>query len=215
VGSLPFTVTGDFNGDGHLDLAAAIDDQSSYNSDSSEVAVLLGNGDGTFEPQITDALGARAQDLVAGDFNGDGFTDLAVANSGNTVSVLSGSRDGTFQPPVRYTVGWDPRSLVAGDFNGDGRIDLATANASPGGVSVLLGNGDGTFRPAMEHAVGQSPDALVAGDFNGDGRIDLAVADGGDSNNLIPGGVSVLLGRGDGTFQTGGVYAVGKAWDPW
>ena len=85
--------------------------------------------------------------LVAGDFNGDGRTDLAVANYGsNDVSVLLGNGDGTFQNQVPYAVGDLPNALVAGDFNGDGRTDLAVANYGSNDVSVLLGNGDGTFQ---------------------------------------------------------------------
>ena len=142
--------------------------------------------------------------LVAGDFNGDGRTDLAVANIGsNDVSVLLGNGDGTFQDQVRYAAGDEPFALVAGDFNGDGRTDLAVANAGSNDVSVLLGNGDGTFQDQVRYAAGDEPFALVAGDFNGDGRTDLAVA------NYDSGDVSVLLGNGDGTFQDQVRYAAG------
>ena len=162
-------MAGDFNGDGRLDLATA-------NSLDGTVSVLLGNGDGTFQPQVTYAEGSDA--IVAGDFNGDGRLDLAVANyKDNDVSVLLGNGDGTFQPQVTYAVGSDPFAIVAGDFNGDGRLDLAVADPyDPGGVSVLLGNGDGTFQPAVQYAVGSNPFSIVAVDFNGDGHLDLAVA---------------------------------------
>ena len=115
-------MAGDFNGDGRPDLAVA-------NYGSNDVSVLLGNGDGTFQPQVTYAVGSSPVALVAGDFNGDGRPDLAVANYGaNDVSVLLGNGDGTFQPQVTYAVGSSPTALVAGDFNGDGRTDLAVAN---------------------------------------------------------------------------------------
>ena len=92
---------------------------------------------------------------MAADFNGDGRTDLAVANSGtNDVSVLLSNGDGTFQNQVRYAVGDYPIALVAGDFTGDGRTDLAVANAGSYDVSVLLGNGDGTFQNQVRYAVG-------------------------------------------------------------
>ena len=166
---------------------------------------MLGNGDGTFQPQVTYAVGSAPDALVAGDFNGDGRTDLAVANYGsNDVSVLLGNGDGTFQPQVTYAVGTEPDALVAGDFTGDGRTDLAVANYGSNDVSVLLGNGDGTFQTQVTYAVGSEPVALVAGDFNGDGRTDLAVANSGSND------VSVLLGNGDGTFQTQVTYAVGS-----
>jgi hypothetical protein len=158
------------------------------------------------------AVGGAPKALVAADFNGDGRTDLAVANLGSffglpgSVSVLLGNGDGTFQNQVTYAVGNAPHALVAADFNGDGRTDLAVANDGEIGssgflirgssdVSVLLGNGDGTFQNQVTYAVGDVPDALVAADFNGDGRTDLATA------NIYDNDVSVLLGNGDGTFQ--------------
>ena len=207
VGSGSFAVTaGDFNGDGKLDLAVAAEF-------SNGVSVLLGNGDGTFQPAVEYAVGQEPDALVAGDFNGDGKLDLAVANwnplgDGN-VSVLLGNGDGTFQAAQQYAVGGYPSSIVAGDFNGDGKLDLAVADegnelggaADPGGVSVLLDNGDGTFEPAVYYAVGPDPNAIVAGDFTSDGRTDLAVSDSD--------GVQILLGNGDGTFQPASTVAAG------
>ena len=142
-------ISGDFTGDGHLDLAIA-------NEDSNSVSVLLGNGDGTFASPVTYAVGEFPDAMVAEDFTGDGHLDLAVANSGaDTVSVLLGNGDGTFAPQVTYTVGVDPDAIVAGDFGGDGHLDLAVVNNTTyggsvccdGTVSVLLGDGDGTFAP--------------------------------------------------------------------
>ena len=107
--------------------------------------MLLGNGDGTFRPQVTYAVGTAPGGIVAGDFAGDGHLDLAVVNSGdNTVSVLRGNGDGTFQseviqPRLTYAVGADPDAIVAGDFTGNGRLDLAVANAKGDSVSVLAG----------------------------------------------------------------------------
>ncbi len=194
-------VAGDFTGDGHLDLAVA-------NMLDNTVSVLLGNGDGTFQPQVTYAVGSDPDGIVAGDFTGNGHLDLAVANDANyggpgTVSVLLGNGDGTFQPQVTYAVGSYPDAIVAGDFGGNGHLDLAVANMGSNDVSILMGNGDGTFQPLVTYAVGSGPDGIVSVDFNGDGRTDLAVADGGDST------VSVLLGNGNGTFQPHVTYEVG------
>jgi len=199
VGSGPIAmVAGDFNSDGRIDLAVP-----SYTFN--DVSILLGNGDGTFQPQITYAVGSAPEAIVAGDFNGDGRTDLAVVNSGsNDVSVLLGNGDGTFQHQVTYRVGSDPRAIVAGDFTGNGRLDLAVADGGSGAVSVLLGNGDGTFQPQVTYAVGAFPDAIVAGHFTGDGHLDLAAA------NEADGTVSVLLGNGNGTFQPQTTYTVGS-----
>ncbi len=86
---------------------------------------------------------------LVGDFNGDGWPDLAVANYfSNDISVLLGSGDGTFRVARNFPVGNRPRSIVVGDFNGDGWLDLVVANqfSTPGSVSVLLGNRDGAFR---------------------------------------------------------------------
>jgi hypothetical protein len=143
--------------------------------------------------------------IVAGDFNGDGKLDLAIANSGsNNVSVFIGNGNGTFQPAVEYAVGQKPEALAVGDFAGDGKLDLAVANAGSNNVSVLQGNGDGTFQPQAIYAVGTHPDSLVAGNFTASGKLDLAVANAGSND------VSVLLGNGDGTFQTQVTYAVGS-----
>jgi hypothetical protein len=156
-----------------------------------------------FQP-ITLSTGINPGAIVAGDFNGDGRTDLAVANQGsNDVSVLLGNGDGTFQKPLQYAVGIGPSALVAGDFRGDGRTDLAVANTLSNDVSVLLGNGDGTFQNQVRYAAGLGPSALVAGDFSDHGRTDLAVANASSND------VSVLLGNGDGTFQNQVRYAAG------
>ena len=207
--------TGDFNGDGRLDLAVA-------NQNTNTVSVLLGDGDGTFQPQVTYAVGQGPDAIVAGDFTGDGHLDLAVANYfDNTVSVLLGNGDGTFQPQLTYAVGTGPGGIVAGDFSGDGHLDLATANVhptgyvagppGPGTVSVLLGNGHGTFQPQVTYTVGDAPTAIVAGEFSGDGHLDLAVTNLGSSFGFGAGNVSVLLGNGDGTFQPPVAYTVGTA----
>ncbi len=199
-------VTGDFNSDGRIDLADSYQDSA----DGGAVSVLLGNGDGSFQAPIQNAVGLAPGSIAAGDFTDDGHLDLAVVNTGdNSVSVLLGNADGTFQPQVTYAVGGGPDAIVAGDFNGDGRTDLAVTDTADNTVSVLLGNGDGTFQPQVTYAVGQDPSAIAAGDFNGDGHIDLAVANS-SGYGADPGNVSVLLGNGDGTFQSQVTYAVGQ-----
>ena len=190
-------VTGDFNGDGKLDLVVS-------NSDGGSISVLLGNGDGTFQVAASYGAGSSPISIAVGDFNGDGKVDLAVANYGtNYASVLLGNGDGTFKGAVSYGAGSYPVSVAVGDFNGDGKPDLVVANQDSNDVSVLLGNGDGTFQASVNYRAGSLLDSVVVGDFNGDGRLDLAVANYGSNN------VSVLLGNGDGTFQAPVNYRAG------
>ena len=195
---LPVSVAvGDFNGDGNLDIVTA-------NSDDT-VSVLLGRGDGTFLPAGTYTVGDYPEAVAVGAFNG--HPDIVTANDlDNTVSVLLGNGDGTFQPAVTYSVGNSPHSVVVGDFNNDGNTDIVTANSADNTVSVLLGLGDGTFQPAATYAVGNDPVSVAVGDFNGDGNLDIVTANA----FVSPRTVSVLLGRGDGTFQPAATYAVGK-----
>jgi hypothetical protein len=199
AGTEPFSVkTADFNGDGKLDLVVT-------NEASDNVSVLIGKGDGTFEPAVNYSVGSVPDSVVVGDFNRDGKLDLAVSNfSGGTVSVLFGNGDGTFQTAVSYGVGSNPQGGAVGDFKGDGKLDLVVTNGGSSTVSVLLGKGDGTFETAVDYSVGTDPISVGVGDFNGDGKLDLVVANEGSGN------VSVLLGNGDGTFQAAVNYpAVG------
>ena len=143
--------------------------------------MLLGNGDGTFQPQVTYAVGLRRQTrswraTSPATADRPGRREHGYIPT-NTVSVLLGNGDGTFQPQVTYAVGSDPDAIVAGDFTR--RRPTPTWPSQTGydnTVSVLLGNGDGTFQPQVTYAVGSYPNAIVAGDFTGDGRTDLAVA---------------------------------------
>jgi hypothetical protein len=199
TGTKPFAIAaGDFNHDGIPDLAVA-------NSGADTVSVLLGKGDGTYQPQATYAVGNGAYSVAVGDFNGDGNPDLAVTNlSDNTASILLGNGDGTFQAQHTYGTGGGPNAVAVGDFNGDGNLDLAVVNQTDNTVSILLGNGDGTFQAKQPYATGKGPVSLVVGDFNGDGIPDLAVANNTDNT------VSILLGKGDGSFPAPVPYTTGK-----
>jgi len=200
VGTLPSALTtGDFNGDGKLDLAVV-------NSADNTVSVMLGTGQGTFSPHVDYATGRSPQRIAVADFNRDGTLDLAVTNFGdNTVSILLGNGDGTFRTHVDYATGPGPLGLVTADLNNDGNLDLAVAdNLTPitiqdlGLVSVLLGNGDGTFQPHIDSpTTAQSPAEIVAADFNGDGKLDLAIT----AELVELGFLNVLQGDGTGKFQ--------------
>jgi hypothetical protein len=193
LGSDPSTVViADFNRDGKQDLAVV----NGFGG-TETLSIYIGNGDGTFQPQVTYNMGTDPVGLVVGDFNGDGFADLAsVDRQNNTVNVMLGNGDSTFQPLVAYPVGNLPYAAVIGDFDGDGNLDLAVNNSDDGTVSVLFGSGDGTFRPQVTYNVGTAPRSLAVGDFNGDGVLDLAVTNFGDNT------VTILLGKSDhsGTF---------------
>ena len=187
--------TGDFNGDGKLDMAVGIQSVGSPGS----VNILLSNGDGTFKNALSSSTTGNGPAAIAtGDINSDGKVDLAVANySDNTVTILLGKGDGTFRPAAGspVSVGAAPGAVTMADFNGDGKVDLAVANSIDNTLTILLGNGDGTFTPApVTVSGGLSPFALAVGDFNNDGKLDLAVS------NFDANSVSILLGNGDGTF---------------
>jgi hypothetical protein len=178
---------GDFNGDGHLDLAVA--DQN-----STTVSLLLGSGDGSFQTARQVSAGSEPTAVAVGDVNHDGKADLVVANlpgccslpSGNAVAVLLGNGDGTFQSPKFFAVGNIPLSVGVGDFNGDGNLDVVVADqgdfspgVAPGDVSILLGKGDGTLEKAIIVSTGQSPAFVLPLDVNHDGKLDLVVANAG------------------------------------
>ena len=192
-------VVADLNGDGIADLVTS-------NYGGTTISVLLGNGDGTFQPHVDYTVGALSFGLAVGDLNGDGFPDVVVASGTNTlVSVLLGNGDGTLQPAQNYDTGGVPEYVVIGDFNRDGILDLATCAGGIGSFSILLGNGDGTFSARQTFGSSVFPDGLAAADFDRDGNLDLVV-----SNNPAN-AVSVFLGRGDGTFQPSVDYPTATA----
>src|SRR6266513_4901807 len=175
--------TGDFNGDGILDLAIAT-------GRANATTILLGNGDGTFAPAPGSPIlvGDSPGFLVAADLNGDGKVDLAIPNClSGTVSSLLGNGDGTVTPasgPPMLT-GGEPNSIALGHFNGDGKVDLVVQNQfSANNIVIFLGNGDGTFAPFSSTNVAKTGPMAVA-DFKGDGRLDLAMVDSFDNQLFI------------------------------
>jgi len=225
----------DLNGDGHPDVV--VSSTCDANIDCAKggvVSVFFGNGDGTLQAPVSyNSGGYLAGTIAIGDVNGDGHPDLLVSNFchavnacdiGN-VAVLLGNGDGTFQPAVTYASGDpEPSAVAVADLNGDGKLDVVLATVSnvspyPTSVSVLLGNGDGSFRPAVSYdAGGSGPVSIAVGDLNGDGHPDVAVASQcfyGYCSPVKTGGVSVLLGHGDGSFQPGVLYKSGATYGSW
>jgi Flp pilus assembly secretin CpaC len=194
---------GDFNHDGKADIAVT-------DSANNRVLILLGNGDGTFTAPAAYPTGTNPVALVVQDFDGDGEPDLAVVNQvAGTVSILLGKKtkmpdgtthqDGTFTTKTDFAVGKAPVAIASGVFTTSGFQDLAVTNNSDSTVSILLGKGDGTFQTKTDYATGTSPQGIAVANFNSnnDAHEDLAVAHQADTagNSL-----SILLGKGDGTF---------------
>ncbi len=198
----------DFNGDGKPDLAVA---------ENVVVAVLLGNGDGTFtaalgspmrvpSPPYDDFASPYVGPIIAADFNNSGHQGLAVALAQNeAVDILLGNGDGTFAPSsasLANTFDMTTSALATADFNADGNLDLAFANEIYGSALVALGYGVGAFNTAGNLNSTGFLNGIAIGDFNGDGKLDAIVAggSGGVSAGLGSSGLGVSLGNGDGTF---------------
>ena len=130
---------GDFNNDGKLDVAFAT---SNFNS-GPVIDIRLGNGDGTFVPSVAYPAASSIVFFASGDFNGDGFPDLAIVHSSasgaGNIGMMFGNGDGSFQPELTFMAGSQTAALAIGDFNGDGRLDIAAVNTGSNNVSVLLG----------------------------------------------------------------------------
>ena len=216
LGFIPTSIaTADFNEDGRPDLAVA--------GSTSGLRLLFGGGsggvpDGTYGAPVPVTFAATTRSVVVGDFNEDGIWDLAVT-SNNFLRVLRGAGtngigDGTFQAPLQYNAGANAFELATGDFNLDGITDLVAVYSSVSGAGIFLGNGiggvgNGTF-PAGAAAitVGANARGPVVGDWNGDGVPDLAIVNSGTAKTL-----SVLTGKGNGTFNTALTWGVNTA--PW
>jgi len=192
---------GDFNRDGKPDLAVTLTGRD----DVPLVAILLGNGDGSFDAPIVTPLPNSAEYVVAADFNGDGKLDLALA--GAAVQILLGNGDGTFQPVAVYAGAMYSLSEAVADFNGDGTPDLVVVGMYSS-VTVYLGNPDGTLQSPQQLPINGLFTAVTTGDLNHDGKQDFAIV----SQTCLYcgyGNVFVVFGNGDGTFETPVLYECG------
>jgi hypothetical protein len=201
VGNSPFGIAvADLANNGKQDLIVA-------NTGSDNISILLGNGDGTFQPQVTYPVSVAnnsAWAVTVGDFNGDGFPDVAAATGAN-VSVWLGTGNGTLNAAVGYNAGNTAYAIVTHDLYGNGKLDLVVANTNGGNVSILAGNGDGTFGSPVNYSTSGVPQAVVVGDFNSDGRPDLAVVTGVGNN------ANILLGEQTESATATGISVVGSS----
>ncbi|MDY7053858.1 FG-GAP repeat domain-containing protein, partial [Limnospira fusiformis] len=192
----------DLDGDRNLDLIV----MNQGNSD--QISVLLGIGNGTFSNATNFNSGAYPYAIAVGDFNGNRKLDLAVASGSRGASVLLGDGNGGFGEATMFDTGGSARDIAVGDFNNDGNLDLVVTDHRSQ-AWMLPGRGDGTFGNAIGFPAGSSPKAMAVGDFNLDGNLDLAVVN--SSFSWQDGQVSVLLGRGNGTFMSPVSFAVGRS----
>jgi Ca2+-binding RTX toxin-like protein len=200
----------DFNGDGNQDLVVG-----SNSGLSDEIAVLLGNGDGSFGSPSNFTVGGGASVAVA-DFDSDGNLDIAAASIiDDNVTVLSGDGNGGFAEAGQFSVGSNPTSIAVGDFNSDGKPDIATANSDSNSVSVLLNTTEPpppgvtlTGTPNNDTLTGGEGDDTISGFNSQDILQGLAgddLLDGGDGDDTLSGGKGkdTLLG-GSGQDQLSG-----------
>ena len=193
--------TADLNGDGNLDLVAP-------DLSNSTVAVLYGNGNGTFQNAVEFAVPYTATGVAIGDFNKDGKPDIVAAASsgccpwGGGIAVLLNNGNGTFQSPVLYSdpSGVDNGLVAVADLNGDGKLDVVESSEGGSNVAVFLGYGNGTFHAATAYPVPLAS-ALALGDLSGGKKPDIV------ATSYPDGSVWVLLNKGNGTFQISSVYS--------
>jgi hypothetical protein len=190
VGRLPIAVTaGDFNNDDKTDLAVTL----RFN----KLIILLGVGDGTFKLAEAYQVGPTPAYITIDDYNSDGNDDIAIALNGlkvKHIKMLFGNGDGTFLPPKKITGGNQSSFIVHHDMNLDGKTDLIASSPMRDSLSIYVGDGKGEFSKLEDFAGEKGPHNIVAGDFTGDKVPDIVVC------NRRGGSISVIPGRGDGTF---------------
>lgn len=198
VGGANHVRTADLNGDSNVDFVVP--------GNLGFVAVFYGDGTGRFASPAIFPAGEYPFDVAVGDFNGDQWLDLAVADYtfGPTpgAQVLLNNGDGTFAAPVLYPTRDQPALVVTADFDQDGNLDLALADYYDSDLNVLLGNGDGTFQPTITSPGPDHPNGMILGDFNEDHKWDVAIS------NYNSRDLRILLGDGQGHFTIAFTYSL-------
>ena len=202
---------GDVDGDGNLDVVAVTEPNDGSGNPGS-VWTLLNDGTGGFGVPLMGPAGLYPNGVTTADFNGDGHTDVAIANfelgeptAPGRVEIRLGNGSGTFGLPVSFRIVSQPYRIQTGDFNEDGHPDLAVATApsnQPGTITVLLGDGTGGMSAPSAFASIAGLYEVVVADFTGDGHPDLA----GSGAYYVPAqqvwlsALAVFPGTGAGTF---------------
>jgi len=190
---------GDLNGDGILDLIVGGDGSST----TTVFAVMLGNGDGTFQSPIvteyTSTLGLYPSlngAMAIGDINGDGIPDLVIPDGRNDyIYIFLGDGTGHFTYSFSFFDGGTPKREYLYDLNGDGNLDLVSIGPLGATATVFLGKGHGAFQPAVRYSVEAGTEDILLADLDGDGHPDLV-------GMSYPGDLQFLKGNSDGTFAT-------------
>ncbi len=187
----------DFDDDGNLDIAVLIVETKSHLSFKTLLEIFPGKGDGTVGAPTSMIVGSSPYgDIAIGDFNGDGYPDIAVFND-DALIVLTNSGAGTFTPTFRSTLSYGGGAIAAGDINQDGFTDLVITNGS--GITELISDGAGGFSQATNYRVGFAPGAIAITDLNGDGYPEVL------TENLNSQDISLLNNNG-GTLSYGGSW---------
>jgi hypothetical protein len=222
TGSFPYSVAiGDLDGDGKSDLAVT-------NINSNTVSILQntsGSGSittGSFAAKVDFVTGLNPYSLAIGDLDGDGKSDLAVANYNSSTTSLFRNissngiiSTGSFAAKVDFTTGVNPYSIAIGDIDGDGKLDLATANVGSNNVSVLRNTSSsgsintGSFAAKVDFATGSNPYSIAIGDMDGDGKLDLATANVGSNSVSVLGNTSSSGSITTGSFAAKVDFATG------
>ena len=183
----------DINRDGILDLVTA-------DANPDNISVLLGNGDGNFQPPQFFPTGEFPIRIELGDFDRDGAPDAVTVNEeSGDIAILFGNRDGSFHAPQHFSLGDFPTEVAVGDFNRDGALDLSASDAGLDNVVVSLGNGDGSFQTPQSFSVREDVRrdvlGISIGDFNRDGALDIVATLLGfiSETGVVPYTISVLV----------------------